>query len=173
MQLQGKKIIQLVHNDFEDLELWYPALYLRGEGATVDIIGEKRGKVYEGKHGVPVKTDYEFSDIDPSDYDAILVPGGWAPDKLRRFEEVKNMLRHMDESGKLIGIICHAGWVPISAGIINGREVTSTHAIKDDLINAGAQWKDEAVVVDNNLVSSRRPPDLPFYMKTFTEKLAG
>jgi protease I len=167
MKLQSKRIIQLVSNDFEDLELWYPVLRLREEGATVDIVGEKAGETYIGKYGVPITSDLAFKDIDPDDYDAILVPGGWSPDLLRRYDEVLQIVRTMNEQQKPIGQICHAGWVLISAKILSGKKVTSTPGIKDDMTNAGAIWLDEPVVVDGNIISSRRPPDLPDYMRGF------
>ncbi|MGS2779143.1 type 1 glutamine amidotransferase domain-containing protein [Robertmurraya sp. GLU-23] len=173
MKLVGKKIIQLVSNDFEDLELWYPVLRLREEGAIVDIVGEKAGETYIGKYGVPIKSDLAFKDINPEDYDAILVPGGWSPDLLRRFESILSMVRSMDQSEKPIGQICHAGWVLISAKILSGRKVTSTPGIKDDMINAGAEWVDVPVIVDGHIISSRRPPDLPDYMREFIAVLAS
>ncbi|WP_163100067.1 type 1 glutamine amidotransferase domain-containing protein [Peribacillus alkalitolerans] len=171
MRLQSKRIIQLVSNDFEDLELWYPVLRLKEEGAIVHIVGEKAGEKYIGKYGVPIFSDYAFSDINPDDYDAILVPGGWSPDLLRRFDDVLSMVRTMNDQQKPIGQICHAGWVLISAKILSGKKVTSTPGIKDDMTNAGATWLDEPVVVDGNIVSSRRPPDLPDYMREFINVL--
>lgn len=173
VQLRGKKVIQLVSDDFEDLELWYPVLRLREEGAKVDIVGEEANVKYVGKYGVPIESDLAFRDINPDDYDALLVPGGWSPDKLRRYEEVLQMTRSMEHEKKPIGQICHAGWVLISAGILKGKTVTSTPGIKDDMMNAGATWLNEAVVVDGHLVSSRRPPDLPDYMKEFIKVLAA
>lgn len=165
--LEGKKIIQLVDDEFEDLELWYPVLYLRGEGVEVMLAGMEKGRTYMGKYGVPAVTEIAFDAINPSEYDGILVPGGWAPDKLRRYPKVLEMVRHMDEHKKPIGQICHAGWVLISADILNGKNVTSTPGIKDDMTNAGAIWHDEPVIVDGHLISSRRPPDIPYYMKAF------
>ncbi|UXH44941.1 type 1 glutamine amidotransferase [Rossellomorea vietnamensis] len=172
MKLVGKKVIQLVSADFEDLELWYPVLRLREEGATVHIVGEKGNEEYIGKYGVPIVSEYAFKDINPEDYDAILVPGGWSPDKLRRYEEVIAMVKSMDERKKPIGQICHAGWVLISAKILQGVKVTSTPGIKDDMENAGAIWMNEPVVTDGHIVSSRRPPDLPDYMREFIDTLA-
>ena len=173
MLLQGKKVIQIVSDDFEDLELWYPVLRLREEGAHVLIVGEEANVTYIGKYGVPIESDKAFRDIKPDEYDALLVPGGWSPDKLRRYEEVLEMTRAMDRNQKPIGQICHAGWVLISAGILKGKTVTSTPGIKDDMMNAGATWLNEAVVVDGHLVSSRRPPDLPDYMREFIKVLAS
>ncbi|AOT71108.1 type 1 glutamine amidotransferase domain-containing protein [Geosporobacter ferrireducens] len=169
--LRNKKIVALVESEFEDLELWYPLLYLREEGAQVDVVGPKAKEKYIGKYGVPVFSAFAFKDIHIADYDAILVPGGWAPDKLRRYPEVLEMIRYMDENRKPIGQICHAGWVLISAKILEGRKVTSTPGIRDDMENAGAIWLDEAVVVDEHIISSRRPPDLGAYVKAFASVL--
>ncbi|MRG85837.1 type 1 glutamine amidotransferase domain-containing protein [Salinibacillus xinjiangensis] len=173
MTLQGKKIVQLVSHDFEDLELWYPVLRLREEGARVDIAAEQANQTYHGKYGVPVESDITFTDVKAEDYDAILVPGGWSPDKLRRYDEVLKLIQAMNEMKKPIGQICHAGWVLVSAGILQGKKVTSTPGIKDDMLNAGATWVNEPVVVDDHLVSSRRPPDLPEYLKEFIKVLCN
>ena len=165
-----KRILQLVSDDFEDLELWCPVMRLREEGHTVDLAAEKPGK-YHGKYGVPCEVEMSFLDADPSKYDGILVPGGWAPDKLRRFPEVLSFVRKMDEDSKLIGEICHAGWVLCSAGILKGRKVTSTPGIKDDMMNAGAIWEDTPLVIDGNIISARRPPDIPVYSKALADFL--
>lgn len=169
MTTVGKKILTLVHNDFEDLELWYPVLRLRGEGMVVHLAGDLANHVYVGKYGVPVKSDISFDEMSADDYDGLLIPGGWAPDKLRRFPEVLKFTRDMMNAKKPVGQICHAGWVLVSANVLKGRKVTSTPGIKDDLINAGAEWIDAPVVVDGNLVSSQKPADLPFYMNTYLE----
>ncbi len=164
------KVIQLVSGEFEDLELWCPVMRLREEGIQVDLVAEKKGG-YTGKYGVHCEATLTFDEVDPADYDGVLVPGGWAPDKLRRFPKVLEIVRHMDENGKLVGEICHAGWVLISAGILKGRKVTSTPGIRDDMENAGAAWFDEAVVVDGNIISARRPPDIPEYNRALVEFL--
>lgn len=167
-----KKIIALISDDFEDLELWYPVHRLREEDdVEVHVVGEEAGKTYIGKYGVPCVSDFSFDDIDPEEYDGILVPGGWAPDKLRRFSVVLEMVRAMDQAEKPIGEICHAGWVLISAGILKGRNVTSTPGIKDDMENAGAIWQDTPSIVDGHIISARRPPDLPAYMKDYIRVL--
>ena len=165
------KVIQLVHNEFEDLELWYPVYRLKEAGAQVYLIGEEEGVTYTGKAGVKAVSDYAFEDVNPEIYDALLIPGGWAPDTLRRFDYVIDMVQHMDSEGKPIGSICHGGWVLVSAGILEGKKVTGSVGIKDDLINAGAEWINEPAVRDGNLVTGRRPPDLPDYMKLFTAVL--
>lgn len=172
MQLEGKKVIALVDKDFEDLEHWYPVYRLREAGAQVDLVGPEANETYFGKYGVPAKTDYAFSQINPESYDAILIPGGWAPDTLRRYEDVLHMVKHMDQAKKPIGHICHAGWVLVSADVLHGRTVTSTPGIKDDMINAGAEWIDEPVVVDGHIISSRRPADMPDYLRAFIKVLA-
>ncbi|HTF80805.1 MAG TPA: type 1 glutamine amidotransferase domain-containing protein [Cytophagales bacterium] len=167
MSIENKKIIALVHNEFEDLELWYPVYRCREAGAIVHLVGEKAGEKYIGKYGVPAVADFAYSTIVLSEYDGILVPGGWAPDKIRRFPEVLQMIVHMHEEKKIIGQICHAGWVLISAKILQGVKVTSTPGIKDDMENAGAIWVDEPAVADGHIISAQRPPDLPDYMRLF------
>lgn len=165
------RILCLLEKDFEDLELWYPILRLREEGASVDLAAPEKDKVYYGKYGVPAEATIALKDVDPSNYDGLLVPGGWAPDKLRRYDKVIEIVKAMDKSSKPIGHICHAGWVLTSADIVKGRTVTSTPGIKDDMVHAGAIWVDEPVVVDEHIISSRRPPDLPAYMKAYIECL--
>ncbi|PPA82570.1 type 1 glutamine amidotransferase [Brevibacillus laterosporus] len=172
MRLQGKQVVCYVEDEFEDLELWYPVYRLREEGATVHLVGPEANKTYMGKYGVPCTSDKSISEVKASDYDAVLVPGGWAPDKLRRYPEIISFIQQMDQSQKPIGHICHAGWVLISAKILKGVTTTSTPGIKDDIENAGAIWVDEEVVVDGHIVGSRRPPDLPAYAKAFADLLA-
>ncbi|MBU9714827.1 type 1 glutamine amidotransferase domain-containing protein [Evansella tamaricis] len=171
MLLEGKKIVTVVDEEFEDLELLYPHYRLQEEGVISHIAGKEGDKIYVGKYGVPVKTEYSFEQINVEEYDGILIPGGWAPDKLRRYDEVLSMVQYMDEQKRLIGQICHAGWVLISAGILQGKKVTSTPGIKDDMENAGAIWHNEEVIIDGHLVSSRRPPDLPAYGKSLASVL--
>ncbi len=165
MRLEGVSVVNLVHNDFEDLELWYPVLRLREEGARVLLAGERAGETYRGKYGVPARSDIAYSVLGDEEFEALLVPGGWAPDRIRRFPEVIAFVREMNDEERIIGQICHAGWVLASAGVLSGRTVTSTPGIRDDLENAGATWVDEPVVRDRNIVSSRRPPDLPDYAR--------
>ncbi len=158
------RFIQLVDEAFEDLELWYPVYRMREAGVEVVLAGKDTNRTYHGKHGVPAETDACFAEIDPEAFDGLLIPGGWAPDKLRRYPEVLDIVRHMDREGKVIGQICHAGWVLASANVLKGKNVTSTPAIRDDLVNAGARWIDEPVVTHGNLVSAKGPADLPSYM---------
>lgn len=173
MRLSGKKVVCFVESEFEDLELWYPVLRLREEGAVVHLVGPQAKQIYIGKYGVPCESEIAMADVNPADYDGVLVPGGWAPDKLRRYPEVISFIRAMDAAKKPIGHICHAGWVLASAKILQGVTTTSTPGIKDDLEHAGAIWVDEPVVVDGHIVGSRRPPDLPPYAKAFADLLAG
>ncbi|MFO8064276.1 MAG: type 1 glutamine amidotransferase domain-containing protein [Spirochaetota bacterium] len=173
MDLKGKSVLTLVHYDYDDLEFWYPKLRLEEEGANVEVAGEKATTTYTGKKGIPAMSEIDFGSADPATYDALVIPGGWAPDKIRRFDEVLSIVKTMNAQGKIIGIICHAGWVLVSAGVLEGKRVTSTPGIKDDMMNAGATWVNEPVVVDGNLVSSRRPPDLPGYMRAFIEQVTN
>lgn len=165
------KVLCLIDHNFEDLELWYPILRLMEEGIVTHLAGEKADEKYIGKYGIPATSEYSFMDINYKDYDALLIPGGWAPDKLRRYSKVIEIVRYMNEQDRPIGHICHAGWVLASAGILKGKQVTSTLGIKDDMINAGGIWMDEPVVVDGNIISSRKPLDLPYYMMEFIKTL--
>lgn len=171
MKLKGVNILAVVSEDFEDLEFWVPVMRLREEGALVTIAGIEKDKEYHGKYGVPVISEETFIGMTHEGYHGILIPGGWSPDKLRRYPELLEIIRGMDREGKIIAQICHAPWVTISAGVVKGRNVTSTPGIKDDLINAGAVWHDLPVVVDDNFVSSRRPPDIPDYMRELVKAL--
>lgn len=154
------KILAFVDDIYEDLELWYPKMRLEEEGAKVVLAAEKIGR-YHGKHGYPADADVTIDSVREPDFDALLIPGGFMPDKLRRNQKVLSLTREFDHSKKLIGMICHAGWIPISAKIVRGRRLTSTPGIRDDLENAGAIWEDKPVVIDGHLISARRPPDLP------------
>lgn len=164
-RLSGKRILMFVDHVYEDLELWYPKLRLIEEGAEVVVAGPEAGKIYSGKNSYPCKSDAAIHAIRDEDFDGLVIPGGFAPDKLRRDAHVLELTRKIHKAGKLLAHICHAGWIPISAGIMRGYRCTSTTGIKDDLINAGATWLDEALVIDRNMVSSRKPDDLPEFCK--------
>ena len=170
--LTGKKILMFVDDLYEDLELWYPKLRLTEAGAEVIVAGKENGKVYSGKHTYPCKADASFLELNDKDFDALVLPGGFAPDKLRRESKLLELTKNIFNDGKLIAHICHAGWIPISAGIMRGFKCTSTPGIKDDLINAGAIWLDEAVVVDRNMISSRKPDDLPYFCNAIINYLS-
>lgn len=166
-ELAGKKIAVLVEDGFEDLELWYPVLRLREAGAEVDVIGTGSAAEYRGKYGLSCPAGKNIVAVKAADYDGLIVPGGWAPDKLRRYGNILDFVRDIFLAGKPVGAICHAPWVLISAKVLTGKTMTSTVAVKDDVENAGATWVDRAVVVDENLISSRRPADLPDFCREF------
>lgn len=171
-KLTDKKILMFVEDIYEDLELWYPKLRMIEEGASVFVAGPESGGVYKGKNGYPCKSDIAIDNARESEFDCLIIPGGFAPDKLRRNTKVLELTKQFHENSKLIAHICHAGWIPISAGIVKGYKVTSTPGIKDDLINAGAEWVNEAVVIDRNQITSRRPDDLPQFCKAIIEYLS-
>lgn len=165
------KIAILVENLYDDFELYYPYYRLLEEGFTVDLIGVKKGEKYLSKHGLPAITTHAVSDIEAKDYDGLVIPGGFSPDYMRRSSEILKFVRDLDAYKKPIASICHGPWVMISACQIQGKKLTSYHSIKDDITNAGAIYVDEAVVVDENYVTSRTPKDLPVFVKTFIETL--
>ena len=171
LPLSNQRILVLVGDIYEDLELWYPKLRMIEAGAEVVVAGPEAGNIYAGKNGYPCKSDIALHEVDPATFDGLLVPGGFMPDKLRRDQLVLDIVRHFHEQRKLIAAICHGGWIPISAGVYKGIRVTGSLGIKDDLINAGAIWEDAAVVVDNHHVSSRKPDDLPEFCKGMLEVL--
>lgn len=161
--LTNRKILTFVGDEYEDLELWYPKLRLEEAGAVVTVVGLQGNTTYSGKHGYPCTSDVSVAEVRGEDFDGLVVPGGWMPDKLRRDGKVLDLARHFAESGKLVASICHGPWILISAGVVKGVKLTSTPAIRDDLFNAGADWLDEELVVDRHFISSRRPPDLPAF----------
>lgn len=163
MSLQGKRAVVLAEDMYEDPELWYPYYRLQEAGAEVVIVGPQ-AKTYESKHGYPARATLSADEVKADDVDAVIVPGGFAPDRLRRYEPILDLLRAVSDKGGIIAAICHAAWVPISAGIVKGKRATCVSAIKDDLINAGATYVDEPVVVDGNLITSRTPADLPYWL---------
>lgn len=173
MELEGRRIAVLVEDKYEDLELWYPLIRMREAGAEVDVVGMPGVETYHSKYGYPVKVDVAVDEVSPDDFDAVVIPGGYAPDRIRRHQPLLDFVRGIFENGDLVAFICHAGWVPISAGIVEGKKVTSFFAIKDDLVNAGADWIDEEVVQDDNLISSRTPADLPAFCRTIIANLEG
>ena len=173
MNLQGKKIAVLVADLYQEMEVWYPLLRFREDGAETLAAGAEAGKSYASKKGYPVVADKSLDQVRAKDFDALIVPGGWAPDTLRQDERVLNLVREMDKAGKIVAVICHAGWVLCSAGILRGRKATCFKAIKDDLINAGAHYVDEEVVVDGNLITSRVPTDLPAFCREIVKALAA
>jgi len=165
------KIAVLVEDFYQDLEVWYPILRLREAGHTVVTVEPRRQKHYKGKWGYPIDADCSIDDVKPADFDAVVIPGGWAPDKLRLSEAVLQFVKVMDQQRKIVAAICHAGWVLASAGICKGRTLTAYIAIKDDLVNAGAKFLDQEVVQDGNLITSRKPDDLPAFCKAILNNL--
>jgi protease I len=165
LSLRGKRVAILVENMYEDLEFWYPYYRLKEEGAEVTAIGSGSSELYKGKHGLEVKPDTTADKVSAKEFDGVVIPGGFAPDYMRRHPSMIRLVKEMDTEGKPVAAICHAGWVVISAGIVRGRSMTCFSTLKDDAINAGARYKDEPVVRDGNLITSRFPPDLPLFCK--------
>src|SRR5213596_2859398 len=157
MKLEGKRIAILAENMYQEMELWVPYYRFREEGADVKVVGAGGAKSYTSKHGYPVTVD---------------VPGGYAPDMMRRHAPMVGLVREAAQQGKVVAAICHAGWMLVSAGILKGRKATSFFSIKDDLVAAGANWVDAEVVVDGNLITSRKPDDLPAFCRTIISALS-
>lgn len=173
LPLTGKHVLFFVDDIYEDLELWYPKLRLEEAGAGTTVAGPLAEQVYKGKHGYPCRSDAAIAQMESSDFQGLVVPGGFMPDKLRRSPKVLQLVRDFAESGKLVAAICHGGWIPISAGVYRDVRVTGSPGIKDDLVNAGAIWEDSPVVVDRHFVSSRKPDDLPDFCRAILEVMAG
>jgi protease I len=172
-RLEGKKALVFVDDGFEDLEFWVTVMRLREEGTEVTVAAVKTDVEYTGKHGLTAKGDVKASDVSANDFDIVVVPGGWAPDKLRRYEEVTSVVRAAYDQDKIVGLICHAGLVGISAGIVQGKKATGSLGIKDDLINAGATWVDEPAFSDGNIVWGRVVDDIPDFCRELVEAAAS
>ncbi len=172
MNLQGKRIAVLVADQYQELEVWYPLLRFREDGAETVAVGAEAGKTYASKKGYPVIADKSVGEVRAADFDAVVIPGGWAPDFLRQDERMVRLVKDMDRAGKVVAAICHAGWMLCSADIVHGRRATCFKAIKDDLVHAGARYVDEEVVVDDNLITSRIPTDLPAFCREVARVLA-
>ncbi len=173
MDLSGKRVAILAEDLYQEMELWYPLYRLREAGAEVVVVGPTAGETYKSKAGYPVTADRAAAEVAAEDFDAVIIPGGYAPDRMRRNAALVRFVREMHASGKVVAAICHAGWVAISAGILRGRRATSVAAIKDDMTNAGALWVDEPVVVDGTLVTSRTPDDLPHFCREIVRALGA
>ncbi len=172
MELQHQRIGLLVADRYEEMEFWYPYYRMKEAGADVVVLGPSFGpEEVHGKHGLPARMDARIRDAKPEDFDAMIIPGGYAPDLLRRDPEILSFVRALAEAGKPTAAICHAGWVLISAGVIRGKRATSFYSIRDDMINAGADWRDEEVVVDGNIITSREPADLPAFCREIIRAL--
>jgi protease I len=173
LRLEGKRIAILLEEGFEDLEFWAPLMRMQEEGARVTVVGLTAGKTVKSKTGgLTATTDVAAADVQASDFDGLIVPGGWAPDKLRRYAAITSLVRQVYDQGKVVGMICHAGLVGISAGIVRGHRSTGSLGIKDDLLNAGATWVDEPAFRDGNLVWGRVVPDIPFFCRELVAALA-
>ena len=165
MEIEGKRIVLLVEDRYQVLELWYPLIRLREAGAAVTVAGSEAGRVCRSSEGYEIAADASVTNIRIQEYDAIIVPGGYAPDLMRRNPAMVALVRDAYNQGKVVAAICHAGWMLASAGIVRGKRVTSFYSIKDDMINAGASWLDEPVVCDGRIITSRKPEDLPFFCR--------
>lgn len=163
--LHGMQILTFVGDYYEDLELWYPKYRLIEAGASVVVAGQESGVKYEGKNGYPCVSEAKIDQIKSTDFDGVLCPGGFMPDRLRRDAKVLALIAEFHEAGQLVAAICHGGWMPISAKVYRGVRVTGSPGIKDDLINAGALWEDSECVIDRHFVSSRKPDDLPAFCR--------
>ncbi len=173
MELKGKKILILVETFYNEFEFWYPFYRLKEAGAQVTVVGSGSADTYKSKAGLSVTVDTTAEKIAVADYDGVVIPGGYAPDHMRRYPAMVGMVKGFAAAGKLVAAICHAGWMLVSADIIRGRTVTSYFSIKDDLVNAGGNWVDKEVVVDGHLVTSRTPDDLPAFMRAIIGVLGG
>jgi protease I len=172
MKLNGKRIAILAENLYQEMELWVPYYRFKEEGADVKIVGAGGAKTYSSKHGYPVNVDVQADQVNAVEFDAVIVPGGYAPDMMRRHPAMVRLVSEAHRQGKVVAAICHAGWMLVSAGVLTGKQATSFSSIKDDMVNAGAKWTDAEVVVDGNLVTSRKPDDLPAFCREIVKALA-
>lgn len=164
MKNTNRKIAILVEDMYQVLEVWYPILRLREDGFKPVVVGTGSKAVYGSKEGYPAKADFSIDQVKADDFQGVIIPGGWAPDFLRRYPKIIDFVRRMNSQGKLVASICHGGWVLVSANILKGRKATCFFAIKDDMIAAGAKYLDKEVVIDKNLVTSRKPEDLTVFL---------
>jgi protease I len=173
MKLSGKKAAILAEDMYNDFELWIPYYRLKEEGVEVSVIGSGTSSTYHSKYGIPVQVDKTASEVTAADFDAVIIPGGYAPDKMRLHPEMVSLVRDAFNQGKVVASICHAGWMLVSAGVLKGKKATSYVAIKDDMRNAGALWEDAELVRDGNLITSRKPDDLPAFCRTIIQAMSG
>jgi len=173
MKLSGKRIAIMIAEEYQELEVWYPYYRMQEEGAAVTLVGLEAGKSYPSKLGYPCVADASPSQANPADYDAVIIPGGWAPDYMRRNESMIHFIQDAAAAGIVLAAICHGGWMLCCTDALRGKRATSFVAIKHDMINAGARWVDEECVVDGNIITARRPSDLPAFCRAIIKVLAG
>jgi protease I len=173
LPLASQRVLIFVDDDYEDLELWYPKLRLIEAGAQVVVAGPQAPGQYTGKHGYPCRADAAIAEVRSADFSAVVLPGGFMPDRLRRNARVLALVREFAAAKKLVAAICHGGWIAISAGVYRGVRATGSLGIKDDLVNAGAVWEDAAVIVDGHFISSRKPDDLPEFCRAILRFMDG
>lgn len=165
MNLKGKRVAIFVDQQYQEMEVWYPYYRLVEAGAEVHLVAAEAGKTYPSKLGYPCTAHKSYADLDPAGYDGVVAPGGFAPDFIRRHPASSQFIAQIHAQGKLVAAICHGLWCLCSADVLRGKRCTSFFAIKDDVVHAGGLWEDSEVVIDSNLVSSRKPDDLPAFMQ--------
>jgi protease I len=169
MKLKGKRAAILAEDNYNEFELWIPYYRLKEEGVVVTVVGSGSASTYLSKHGIPVQVNKSAFEVTADDFDAVVIPGGYAPDKMRTHSEMVGLVRDAFNKGKVVAAICHAGWMLASAGILKGKKATSYVSIKDDMIHAGARWEDSEMVRDGNLITSRKPDDLPAFCRAIIQ----
>ena len=169
MELQGTRAAVLVEQQYQEMEVWYPVYRLREAGCKVTLVGPEAGQTSPSKLGYPAKSDKGARNVSAADFDLVVVPGGFAPDFIRRSEAMLRLVSDMAEQGKVVAAICHGPWVLCSTQALKGRKATCFFAIKDDVINAGAKYLDAEVVRDGNLITSRKPDDLPAFLQAIVQ----
>ena len=176
MSLEGINVALLAEDDYQELEMWYPYLRLQEAGANVVVVGPEV-REYNSKTGYPIEADVAAADVSADDFDAVIVPGGFAPDHMRLCRPMIDLITELDQRDQLVSSICHGGWMLVSAGVVAGHKITGYTPIKDDVVNAGGEWvEDSEVVVDGNVITSRTPPDLPAFAReivAYLEKVAA
>ena len=172
MKLKGKRAAVLAEDIYNEFELWIPYYRLLEEGASVTIVGTGTAAVYHGKYGIPVTVHKSAMEVPSADFDAVVIPGGYAPDKMRIHPEMVALVKAIFDQGKVVASICHGGWMLVSAGVLKGKRATSYVGIRDDMINAGALWEDSELVQDGNLITSRKPEDLPAFCRALVAAMA-